>query len=213
MKAPALYSGQPLGVRVHTALRVWTAPLEQVVAMIPRQGRLLEVGCGHGLICNEVALRDPGAHVLGIDLDESKIRAAKATVSGRANIEFRLGVLAEIEETDFNTVALVDMLYLVTKDEWPEFLRTCFRKLKPGGTLVLKEIGTKPRWKFERLKVQEYVSTRLIRITKGESVHFESAQELRARLVGTGFSNVTLQELDAGYASPHILLTATRPAG
>ena len=63
MKAQALYSGQPLGVRVHTALRVWTAPLEKVVAMIPRQGRLLEVGCGHGLICNEVALRDPRAHV------------------------------------------------------------------------------------------------------------------------------------------------------
>ena len=212
MKALALYSGQPLGVRLHTALRVWTAPLDEVVALIPRQGRLLEVGCGHGLISNEVAMRDPGVSVLGIDLALSKIMAAKATVSGRANIEFRLGVLEEIEETGFDAVALVDVLYLVIKDEWPEFLRTCFRKLKPGGTLVLKEIGTKPRWKFERLKLQEFVSTRVIRITKGESVHFESAQDLRARLVDTGFSNVTLQQLDAGYASPHILITALRPS-
>ena len=51
--------------------------------------------------------------------------------------------------------------------------------LAPGGSLVVKEIGTTPRWKFERLKLQEFMSTRVLRITKGETMQFESGEELK----------------------------------
>ena len=159
-----------------------------------------------------MALRDTGSRVLGIDLSESKILAARASIGSRTNIKFRSALLDDIEESNFDAVALVDVLYLVPEAQWQGFLETCFRKLKPGGTFVLKEIGTEPRWKFERLKLQELVSTRVIRITKGDSFHFESGEQLRSRLSDLGFARVNLQRLDAGYVSPHILLTARRPA-
>lgn len=212
MKALALYKDQSPGVRLHTAIRAWTAPLQAVVAAIPQAGRVLDIGCGHGLISNEVALRDTGSRVLGIDLSESKILAARASIGSRTNIEFRSALLDDIEESNFDAVALVDVLYLVPEAQWQGFLETCFRKLKPGGTFVLKEIGTEPRWKFKRLKLQELVSTRVIRITRGDSFHFESGEQLRSRLSDLGFARVNLQRLDAGYMSPHILLTARRPA-
>lgn len=211
MRALSLYRDQPLGARLHTWLRAWSAPLQSVVSALPQEGLLLDVGCGHGLISNEVALRNPGARVLGIDLSETKIASAQASVGTRPNLEFRLAPLEVLDESGFDALSLIDVLYLVPAASWDPFLRNCFQKLKPGGTLVLKEIGTVPRWKFERLKLQEFISTRVLRITKGKTMHFESGEELRDRLTRIGFEGVAVQRLDAGYASPHILLTARRP--
>lgn len=211
MRALSLYRTQSLGVRLHTWLRAWSAPLQSVVAALPAGGSLLDVGCGHGLIANEWSLRNPNARVLGIDLSNTKIASAQATVGTRTEVEFRLAALAQISESGFEGVSLIDVLYLVPETDWTPFLTTCFEKLSPGGTFVLKEIGTEPRWKFERLKLQELMSTRVLRITKGETMHFESGNELHARLSRIGFEGITVQRLDAGYSSPHILLTAKRP--
>ena len=211
LRALSLYRDQSLGVRLHTWLRAWSAPLQAVVAALPAGESLLDVGCGHGLIANEAALRSPHARVLGIDLSETKIASAQATVGGRANLEFRLAPLRDVSDSGFGAVSLIDVLYLVPEASWANFLNTCFDKLKPGGVFVLKEVGTKPRWKFERLRVQEFLSTRVFRITTGESMHFESEDELRKRLTTAGFEHVLLRRLDLGYTSPHLLLTGRKP--
>lgn len=211
MRSLALYADQPLGVRIHTFLRAWSAPLDVVVRALPSQGTLLDVGCGHGLVSNEAALRSPGLQVLGIDIADAKIEAARKSVGTRPNIEFRSAPLEGIAEAGFDAVSVIDVLYLVPKRAWTSFLDRCFEKLRPGGTIVLKEIGTRPRWKFERLRVQEYISTRVLRITKGESMHFESGEELKRRLENAGFEAVAVEKLDRGFASPHLMLTGRKP--
>lgn len=211
MQALSLYRHQSLGVRLHTRLRAWSAPLEAVVEALPREGSLLDVGCGHGLISNEVALRSPLARVLGVDLSETKIASARASVGERVNVEFRVAALESVPESGFDAVSLIDVLYLVPEGSWTSFLGNCLAKLRPGGIFVLKEIGTEPRWKFLRLKLQEFMSTRILRITQGDTMHFESEDQLKERLSGLGFEDVTLLPLDSGYASPHLLLTARRP--
>lgn len=211
MRALSLYRGQSPGVRLHTRLRAWSAPLDAVVAAFPLTGRMLDIGCGHGLVANEIALRSPAARVLGIDLSETKIASAQASATGLAQVEFRHAALEAVTETDFDAVGLIDVLYLVPEASWTRFLKTCFEKLAPGGTFVLKEIGTAPRWKFERLKLQEFMSTRILRITKGDTMHFESGEELKRRLEDLGFEGVEIHRLDAGFTSPHLLLSAKRP--
>ena len=209
--ALALYDSQSAGVRFHTGIRAWTAPLEAVIAEIPRTGRILDVGCGHGLVSNAVALRDPGASVLGIDVSIAKIASAAQTVGSRMNVAFRLQALEDVPERDFDAVSLVDVLYLVPQAQWVVFLEACFARIRSGGVFVLKEIGTAPRWKFERLRLQEFVSTRLIRITQGDSMHFESGEALGERLRSAGFADVRWTALDRGYASPHLVVTGHRP--
>jgi len=211
MRALSLYRHQSPGVRLHTRLRAWSAPLDAVVAAFPLTGRMLDIGCGHGLVANEIALRNPEARVLGIDLSETKIASARATAGPRSNVEFRHVALEDVPETGFEAVGLIDVLYLVPEPFWTLFLKTCFDKLARGGVFVLKEIGTEPRWKFERLKLQEFMSTRILRITKGDTMHFESGERLKRRLEDVGFEHVEIHRLDAGFTSPHLLLTARRP--
>ena len=211
MRALSLYRDQSPGVRMHTRLRAWSAPLDAVVAAFPLTGRMLDIGCGHGLVANEIAQRSSDARVLGIDLSETKIASARATAGTRSNVEFRHVALEDVSETGFDAVGLIDVLYLVPEPSWTPFLKTCFHKLAPGGVFVLKEIGTEPRWKFERLKLQEFMSTRVLRITKGDTMHFESGERLKQRLTEVGFEKVEIRRLDAGFTSPHLLLTAKRP--
>ncbi|MEO5762514.1 MAG: class I SAM-dependent methyltransferase [Vicinamibacteria bacterium] len=211
MQAPSLYRNQALGVRLHTRLRAWSAPLEAVVDALPKTGSLLDIGCGHGLVSNEAWLRGDHLRVLGVDLSETKIASARASVGDRSGIEFRNARLEEVPETGFDAVALIDVLYLVPESKWDSFLRTCLQKLRAGGVFVLKEITTEPRWKFERLKLQEFMSTRILRITTGDKMHFESTTALTSRLERIGFESVAVRRLDAGYTSPHVLFTARRP--
>jgi cyclopropane fatty-acyl-phospholipid synthase-like methyltransferase len=209
--ALALYQDQSAGVRFHTRMRAWTAPLEAVLTEIPRTGRILDVGCGHGLVANAVALRDPGVSVLGVDVSVTKVASAVRTVGARTNVEFRLEPLDSVPERDFDAISLVDVLYLVPAAAWSGFLGAGFERLRRGGVFVLKEIGTAPRWKFERLKLQEFVSTRVIRITQGDVMHFESGDDLAARMRAAGFIDVRWAPLDRGYSSTHLVVTGRKP--
>jgi 2-polyprenyl-3-methyl-5-hydroxy-6-metoxy-1,4-benzoquinol methylase len=211
LRALALYDGLPAPVRLHARLRAFTCPMQAVVQRLPGTGRLLEVGCGHGLFANEAALRNPGLQVLGIDPSAEKIRWADATASGRAGIRFSAQTVASLAEDCFDALAILDVLYLVPRAEWPEFLGGCRDRLRPRGRLLLKEVDVRPRWKFYRCVLQENVSVRLLRITLGGAFAFVSREEMAALLGQAGFTDLTVTGLGRGYWTPHVLYEAVRP--
>lgn len=208
MESLRLYRGQPPAVRLHTRLRAFTCPMPALVARVPARGRLLEVGCGHGLFANECALRHPELQVLGIDPAPAKIDAARASAAGRGNVRFALGRLEGLAETGFDCVAVLDVLYLVPRADWPGFLLGCARALRPGGTLLLKEVDVRPRWKFYRCLAQETLSVRLLGITLGGGFAFAGRDEMRGVLDSAGFHELATTDLGRGYLTPHVLYEA-----
>lgn len=209
MKALSLYAGEPLPVRLHTRLRAFTCPMAALVARVPARGRLLEVGCGHGLFANEAALTNPELTVVGVDPSGEKVRWAHRTVAGRGNVRFRMARVEDTPEDGFDMVAVLDVLYLVARKEWPSFLAACRARLRPGGRLLLKEVDVRPRWKFYRCLLQETVSVRLLGITLGGAFAFAPRPEIERLLTAAGFRDVTFTRLDAGYLTPHVLYEAT----
>jgi len=197
-------------VRAHTRIRAWTAPLGALAERTPERGRLLEVGCGHGLLANAAALLHPELHVLGIDPAAAKIEAAEATIGTRTNVRFRRERLEDLVEHDFDAVAVVDVLYLVPRAEWPAFLGCCRDVLRPGGRLLLKDVDKEPRWKFYRCLAQETLSVKLLGITLGNAFAFASQDEMVALLKALGFADVRAVDLGRGYWTPHVLYEAVR---
>lgn len=210
MEALALYARQPASVRLHTRIRSWTCPMEAVLERAPAAGRLLEVGCGHGLFANAAALAHPQLEVLGIDPDPQKIRWARSTVGARANVRFRCETLGEVAERGFDAVAVLDVLYLIPRADWPAFLLGLRERLRPGGRVLLKEVEPRPRWKFYRCLAQETLSVRLLGITHGSAFAFADRAEMEALLRGAGFEGLQVRGLGAGYLTPHVLYEATR---
>ena len=66
-------------------------PFERVESLIPKEGSILDFGCGCGLLTNLLALRGPSRSVLAVDLDRDRIRVAERSVKDRKNVRFRCG--------------------------------------------------------------------------------------------------------------------------
>ena len=63
-----MFDGLPLKERLFVRGRLATAPLEALAARA-EGARLLDVGCGHGVLVALLAAGSPGRHVVGIDPD------------------------------------------------------------------------------------------------------------------------------------------------
>jgi 2-polyprenyl-6-hydroxyphenyl methylase/3-demethylubiquinone-9 3-methyltransferase len=114
-----------------------------------------------------------------------------------------------VAERGFDAVAVIDVLYLVPRSEWPSFLSGLRDRLRPGGRLLLKEVAPRPRWKFYRCLAQETMSVRLLGITHGARFAFAERGEMEGRLRQAGFTAVTVADLGRGYLTPHVLYEAT----
>ena len=81
--------------------------------------------------------------------------------------------------------------------------------LAPGGTLVVKEMASTPRWKHRWNMAQETLAVRALRLTSGSEVSPTPTETMGRWLAELGLS-VTHTALDRGYLHPHALLVAQR---
>jgi SAM-dependent methyltransferase len=208
-RALALYRGASAGVRAHVRVRWLSAPFPRIAAALPPAGRVLEIGCGHGLFSAYAALSAPGRQVLGVDIDGDKVDAAVAAARGVDGLEFRRAPDGAVPEGPWDAVVFVDVLYLLSRDHQRSLLTDAVRALAPGGRIVVKEMGTEPAWKVRWNTLQETLSVKVLRITEGSSFDFVDPRDMGAWLVDLGLT-VELVRLDAGRVHPHHLLVARR---
>ncbi|WP_258726413.1 class I SAM-dependent methyltransferase [Cellulomonas sp. NS3] len=207
--ALALFRRAAPGVRAHVAVRWWSAPFAAVAAALPPAGRILEIGCGHGLFSAYAHFAAPARDVVGVDIDESKIAHARAAASGVEGLHFDVAPSGAVPPGPWDAVVVVDVLYLLPADAQRRLLAETVALLAPGGTLVVKEMGTEPSWKVRWNTLQETLSVRVLRITAGSSFDFVPPATMAGWLRELGL-DVELRRLDRGRAHPHHLLVARR---
>ncbi|WP_199423567.1 class I SAM-dependent methyltransferase [Actinotalea solisilvae] len=210
-RARGLFRGAPAAVRAHVAVRWATAPLAEVVAELPAGGRVVEIGCGHGLVSACAALADPGRTVLGVDIDAEKIRHAREAARGVPNLEFDVAVSGAVPAGPWDAVAFVDVLYLLPESEQRRLLTEAVEQLAPGGLVVVKEMGTEPAWKVRWNTAQETLAVKVLRITAGSEFDFVPPATVAGWLRGLGLA-VATRRLDRGRPHPHVLVLG-RAAG
>lgn len=210
-----LYAGQPWRTRAHVRIRWSTCPFAAVAAHVPDAGRILDLGCGHGVFSAYLALEEARRQVLGIDLAHDKIlaagdAAAAAAKKGCTNLRF---VRADAEvppEGPWEAIVVLDVLYLFRPERQQSILQRCARALAPGGVLVVKELADRPRWKAAWSRIQENLAVRVLRITRGNELCFLSPAQHAGWLAARGLE-VTARPLPKGFLHPHHLIVARRP--
>jgi 2-polyprenyl-3-methyl-5-hydroxy-6-metoxy-1,4-benzoquinol methylase len=207
------YGAAPLAARVHVVVRWLTCPFPPIVDVLPSDGRVLEVGCGHGLFSGYLARRAPRLHVHGVDIDPDKIAVAAASAPAAAGrLDFAVSDSGSIPDGPWNAVVLVDVLYLLDEPAQRALLESCAAALAPGGLLVIKDMSTRPRWKARWNAAQEALSVRVLKITAGSPEFTFTDPDVRARwLVEAGLQEVRSRRLDRGRVHPHHLLVGRAP--
>jgi SAM-dependent methyltransferase len=130
--------------------------------------RVLDVGCGDAVLA--VTLAQRGARVTGVDVDPSVLAAgrARAATSGVAP-DLMQGDIRALPFADhsFDTVLAVTVLCFV--DDAARAMRKMTRVLRPGGRLVIGELGRWSLWAAKR-RMSGWLGSRLWRSTRFRTV-------------------------------------------
>lgn len=201
------YAGQSLGIRGFVLARHLLAPLGRVLAAVPASGRLLDVGCGHGLFANAAALGSSARHVLGIDPSGSKIGVARASAAGLPNVRYVQGTVQEIDERGFDAISILDVLYLLPIEEKLAVLRACRERIAPNGVLIVKTNDTRPAWKYRVARLQEEAMTGL-KLTLGHGDLYFLSREQNAGLLELAGFQPRIVDLHTWLPYPHVMFVS-----
>ena len=195
--------------RAYLKIKLKICPLLQLEELFPKEGTIIDLGCGNGLFPNILSLGSSGRQIIGLDLDDQKIEIADATKIPDAQITYQTGDVVGVDYPQGDVFTLVDVLYLIPYDKHEAILQKCYRSLPPGGILIIKEMDITPRWKYVWNLIQETLAVKLIGFTLGERFYFRSQKDYSDILQRTGFSVKTFP-MHKGYWYPHIAYICTK---
>lgn len=162
-KVKKMYSG--LGwVTLFTKIRFWTGSFVQLEKLIPKTGKILDLGCGYGILTNYLAFCSSERTVIGIDTDKGKIKYANR---GIKNVSFSIGDATKMKLENLNCIILHDVLHhLNSFEEQKTLIRNCKTMLGKNGILLIVEVDNKPFWKLALGRITDFV------MYKGDPVYY-----------------------------------------
>jgi 2-polyprenyl-6-hydroxyphenyl methylase/3-demethylubiquinone-9 3-methyltransferase len=175
--------------------------LDEIGQYLPRQGRVLDLGCGFGLFSLYYASVRPGLRVEGLDLNPRRIAMARAAAArlGLPNVRYEVG-----NATDFRGGGALDAVYMldIVHHIPPETVRPLFEQvakcLPPGGRLLVKDVDAQPAWK-------RWFTHALDRLMDPRApVRYWAADELQGLLEEVGFTVYRHLMVDV-LPYPHVL--------
>jgi len=103
---------------------------------VPRNARVLDVGCGNGWATRLLAEKASEGRVVGIDIADEMIRLARDSSSSFGNIEFQVASAEHLQFSDGEFTHAFSMESLYYYQDIPAALREILRTLAPGGLFV-----------------------------------------------------------------------------
>ena len=184
--------------------------LQEIGQYLPRNGRILDLGCGFGLFSLYFALDAPTRKITGVDLDADRIEAATQCAArlGVTNVHYTHSNVLDWKASgegaaQFDAIFMLDLIHHLPKHEVADFLARVSQLVAPGGVLLLKDVSNKPYYK-------KLFTLTLDRLMVGsEPIHYWDPAELSALVEGLGFS-VKRHTINDILPYPHILYVCSR---
>jgi 2-polyprenyl-3-methyl-5-hydroxy-6-metoxy-1,4-benzoquinol methylase len=198
----------PLIDKLKVRYRPLICPIETILELIPPHQYVFDIGCGSAqflwLLCR---FRDP-AKVHGVEISEQLVNNAR-----KLFMEFPTGhpagfsvyngveLPASIQEADY--VTLIDVWHHIPPSLRDAFLGHLWSGMKPGATLILKDIDGGSAFVYAN-KIHDLIFSAEV---GHESTMAEAASLLSARgLMVQGSTRTRI------YVYPHYTLVAIKPA-
>jgi cyclopropane fatty-acyl-phospholipid synthase-like methyltransferase len=105
--------------------------LDRCMARLPDGARVLDLGCGAGIVASDMATR---SRLVGVDLSIEQLRLARRRVSSALFVQADMTGL-EIRDRSLDAVAAFWSIIHVRRELHPELFGRIRRWLRPGGML------------------------------------------------------------------------------
>ena len=160
---------------IYNFLRALILPLEEIDSSLPKKGRIVDLGCGEGVITRFIA-KNKNRQVIGVDLDKKRLKNSQLK-----NLKFKLADIRDYNLKNVDGVILSDVVHHINSNDQDKVLLNIAKGLKKGGILVIKEIDTK-----------EFIRSLLSRFWDflfypSEKIYYSNYQKLSQKLEDLGF--------------------------
>jgi cyclopropane fatty-acyl-phospholipid synthase-like methyltransferase len=200
------YAGAGPGTRAFLAARLLLVPLGDLDADLRGlRGRVLSLGCGHGIVERYVAEINPDVEIDGVELDDARVRTAAASEERSPRVRVRHGDVTRLAASGrYDGALAVDLMHHVSPGAQGELAEALHRLLAPGARLLVKDIATEPAWQYRWNRLHD-------RLVAGPGpIHCRSPEEMRALLEAAGFAHERSTRPGRLSPYPHYLVRARR---
>jgi SAM-dependent methyltransferase len=189
---------------------------------LPPGGRLLDLGCGRGIVfALLLAARNraergeypaawgeppPALHFYGIETSPKAVDVACQALGADAHIEKDNLCTAPLPPAD--AVLLLDVLHYLPAAAQEDLLARIAASLSPGGLLLIRDADAGGGWRFTATRVQERLCA-LARRHWRQRFHYRSRGAWSRLLASLGFEVVD-QPMGEGTPYANVLLTARK---
>lgn len=147
-----------------TRHRATIAPIADVLNVVPLGCRVLDVGCGNGLLLNVLAEAGQIGPSVGVDISAATIIVAEQAAALLPDKD-RPQYFARPPETLlpdelFDVVLIIDVMHHVPPALQATFLQQVGQRVRPGGLLIYKDMCRRPLWRAATNRLHDLVVAR-----------------------------------------------------
>ena len=144
-------------------------------ALLPREGRFYDLGCGYGYMTYMLHWAAQGRVFTGVDYDEEKIETAQHNYLRDDNINFEYADVTKYQLEACDGIIISDVLHYLLPQQQEQLLEKCVSALRPGGTLILRDGVSELKDRLKGTKATEIFSTKIFKFNKTENdLHYIS---------------------------------------
>jgi predicted exporter len=149
---------------------------------------IIDVGTGYGVPAVWLLELFPRAQVYGIEPDRKRARFASRAIGKRGTVE--IGGAPDIPDVSgmADTALLLDMIHLITDDEFRLTLKRLHGKMRTDGSLIIR--ATVPSGKH--IPWTRWIETTRIRLQKSMP-HFRSKEDILTIISEAGFKIASME--------------------
>ena len=184
-------------LKSYAICKLLTDPVYDAVAarLLPSSLPLLDIGCGIGLCPFYLRERGYTAPIVGVDIDEPKVRAGQA----RAALDYP-GVELRVQRGDDPSlfaglppghVTMLDVLHYFDPAAQREILTRIAGAVAPGGWAILRVTPRGDGWRFRFTRWEERF-TQVVRWMTAPPQHFPTTEEVCGPFRERGFTEEVL---------------------
>jgi uncharacterized protein len=128
--------------------------------IIPREAKIVDIGCGYGMISHMLSFTSEKRHILGVDYDSEKIKLAANCISGNERISFVAADAVTYDYPDADVFLLSDVLHYIPEQKQEELLTNCVKHLKRDGIIMIRDADKDLKKRHLGTRYTEFFSTR-----------------------------------------------------
>lgn len=176
--------------------------LDEIEQYLPKNGRVLDVGCGFGLFSLYFASRQEGRSLHSFDLNRARIQQARASavrLELEERVQFEDCNVLDFEFTDqVDAIVVLDLLHHIPTSAVPELIGHFYDTISENGVVMIKDVELKPWYKVAFTWILDKA------MDPKTPVNYYSKEEMIQMLEGHGF-DVKYHQLVDILPYPHIL--------